>query len=58
MLVLPLKGVMRGIAVLKLGARRGPAKEAQTLFEEISPELTPSLDGRCAPRHVSGASTD
>jgi ribosome-associated heat shock protein Hsp15 len=34
---LPLRGDVRVIEVLALGARRGPPAEAQTLYREIIP---------------------
>ncbi len=36
-ITLPLRGEVRVIAVLALGARRGPAEEARLLYREIPP---------------------
>jgi ribosome-associated heat shock protein Hsp15 len=48
-LTFPLGPHIRVIKVLALGSRRGPAPEAQTLYEDIGPPHTP------APRQAAGA---
>ena len=35
-LTVPVRGSVRVVRVLALGVRRGPAAEAQTLYQEIS----------------------
>ena len=37
--VITYRGTQRGIRVLALGARRGPASEARLLYEETAPPL-------------------
>ena len=36
-LTIPLRGDVRVVRVLSLAARRGPAPEAQALYEEVDP---------------------
>ena len=43
-LTLAVHGRVRVIRVVNIGARRGPASEAQTLFQDIEPSASGSVD--------------
>jgi ribosome-associated heat shock protein Hsp15 len=56
-ITLPVRGDVRVLRVLALAARRGPAAEAQRLYEEIRDTAPPSCAGPESPsyRALQGA---
>ncbi|HUN43983.1 MAG TPA: RNA-binding S4 domain-containing protein [Acetobacteraceae bacterium] len=56
-ITLPVRGDVRVLRVLALAARRGPAAEAQRLYEEIRDTPAPSCAGPDSPsyRALQGA---
>jgi ribosome-associated heat shock protein Hsp15 len=43
-LTLRLNGALRCVMILALGERRGPAREAQSLYAEVDPATSATLD--------------
>ena len=50
-LTFPVGSNIRVIKIIKLGNRRGPAKEAQTLYEDLQPidQIAKKIDSTLAP---------